>query len=73
MIYQVYHDILVPDLGNAASAGAGESTADICALGYVKIPGGSFSDSGPVSAQLCGECLCPDGTSTAAGPYTSEE
>jgi len=73
------------DMDNAAASGEGESTADGCTSGHIKIPGGSFmgagdmsggtppgtaTTNGGVSAQMCGECLCPDATSLASGVIT---
>jgi len=74
------------DLDNAIAADEGESTADSCLSGHIKIPGGSLMGAGDmsggappgtatlnggVSAQYCGECLCPDATSTAPGVITT--
>ena len=77
-----------PALDNAApDAGDGESTPDKCLSGHIKIPGGSMMGAGDmsgaqppgtavltggVSAQYCGDCLCPDGTKSP-GVITSED
>ena len=79
--------MFVPALDNAAIAGDGESTPDLCLSGHIKIPGGSMMGAGDmsgaqppgtavltggVSAQYCGDCLCPDGTKSP-GVITSED
>ena len=75
------------DLDNAKLAGDGQSTADTCLSGHIKVPGGSLMGAGDmsgaqppgtnvltggVSGQYCGDCLCPDGTESP-GVITSED
>ena len=67
--------MFVPDLDNGVIAGYGESTADACTSGHIKVPGGSLMGAGDmsganalgtpvttsgVSGMYCGECLCND-------------